>query len=58
MVVGQKWLMLLGTYAKAGVYDPATLLGFGLGKLFGFGATKTSAQAANKLMKQAYLKQQ
>ena len=43
-------------YAKAGVYDPATLLGFGLGKLFGFGATKTSAVAAKTLMKQAYLK--
>ena len=41
-------------YAKAGVYDPATLLGFGLGKLLGFGATKTSAQAAKQLMKKAY----
>ena len=41
-------------YAKAGVYDPATLLGFGLGKLMGFGATKTSAQAAKSLMKSAY----
>ncbi len=43
-------------YAKAGVYDPATLLGFGIGKLFGFGATKTSALAAKTLMKEAYLK--
>ncbi len=43
-------------YAKAGVYDPATLLGFGLGKLFGFGATKTSAVAAKTLMKEAYKK--
>jgi hypothetical protein len=41
-------------YAKAGVYDPSTLLGFGLGKLLGFGATKTSAQAAKQLMKKAY----
>ncbi len=41
-------------YAKAGVYDPATLLGFGLGKLMGFGATRTSAQAAKSLMKSAY----
>ena len=41
-------------YAKAGVYDPATLLGFGLGKLMGFGATRTSAQAAKSLMKSTY----
>ena len=41
-------------YTKAGVYDPSTLLGFGLGKLLGFGATKTSAQAAKQLMKTAY----
>ena len=41
-------------YAKAGVYDPATILGFGLGKLLGFGATKTSAAAAKQLMKKAY----
>jgi len=43
-------------YAKAGVYDPATILGFGIGKLFGLGATKTSAVAAKTLMKEAYKK--
>ena len=43
-------------YAKAGVYDPSTILGFGLGKLLGFGATKSSAVAAKTLMKEAYTK--
>ena len=43
-------------YAKAGAYDPATILGLGFGKLLGFGATKTSAKAAKVLMKSAYTK--
>jgi len=41
-------------YGKAAVWDPTTVLSFGLGKLLGFGATKTSAQVAKKAMITAY----
>ena len=47
-------------YGKAAIYDPTTLLSFGLGKIFTFGATKASAVAARSLLIkgfQQYVKQ-
>jgi len=44
-------------YSKSAVYDPSTILSLGLGKLFGFGATKASSAAARKLMTKAYQEQ-
>ena len=44
----------LWDYTKAAVYDPSTLLSFGLGKVFGFGATKASGLAARTLMIKSY----
>ena len=41
-------------YTKAAVYDPSTVLSFGLGKLLGFGATKASGLALRTLMSKAY----
>jgi len=41
-------------YTKAAVYDPSTILGFGIGKALSFGATKTSAIAARALMIKSY----
>ena len=57
-IVGDGTLSEMGDaiwdYTKAAVYDPSTLLGLGLGKLITFGATKTTAQTARKLMLAAY----
>lgn len=47
-------------YGKAAIYDPTTLLSFGLGKIFTFGATKASSVAARSLLIkgfQQYVKQ-
>ena len=47
-------------YGKAAIYDPTTLLSFGLGKIFTFGATKASSLAARSLLIkgfQEYVKQ-
>ena len=47
-------------YGKAAIYDPTTLLSFGLGKIFTFGATKASSVAARSLLIkgfQEYVKQ-
>ena len=47
-------------YGKAAIYDPTTLLSFGLGKIFTFGATKASSIAARSLLIkgfQQYVKQ-
>ena len=41
-------------YTKAGLHDPATVLTFGLGKIFGFAATKTAGAAARTLMIKGY----
>ena len=46
-------------YAKAAIYDPTTLLSFGLGKVLTFGATKASTAAVRLTMIkgfQAYVK--
>ena len=57
-IVGDGTLSEMGDaifdYTKAAVYDPTTLLGLGFGKLLTFGATKTTAQTARKLMLSAY----
>tara|TARA_R110001606_G_scaffold122561_1_gene255600 strand:+ start:1433 stop:5233 length:3801 start_codon:yes stop_codon:yes gene_type:complete len=50
----------IGDYTRAGLYDPATFLSFGLGKIVTFGATKASSVAARSLLikgYQTYLKQ-
>jgi len=50
----------IGDYTRAGLYDPATFLSFGLGKALSFGATKASGVAARSLLikgYQTYLKQ-
>jgi len=50
----------VGDYTRAGLYDPATFLSFGLGKAVSFGATKASGIAARSLLikgYQTYLKQ-
>ena len=50
----------VGDYTRAGVYDPATFLSFGLGKVISIGATKASSVAARSLLikgYQTYLKQ-
>ena len=50
----------IGDYTRAGLYDPATFLSFGLGKVVTFGATKASSVAARSLLikgYQTYLKQ-
>ena len=44
-------------YSKSAVYDPSTILSLGLGKLFGFGATKASGAVARNLMVKAYQEQ-
>ena len=47
-------------YGKAAIYDPTTILSFGLGKVFTFGATKTASVAARSLLIkgfQQYVKQ-
>lgn len=44
-------------YGKSAIYDPSTILSLGIGKLIGFGATKTSAAAARVLMVKAYQNQ-
>ena len=47
-------------YGKAAIYDPTTLLSFGLGKVFTIGATKASSLAARSLLIkgfQEYVKQ-
>lgn len=41
-------------YTKAGLHDPATVLTFGLGKIFGFAATKSAGAAARTLMIKGY----
>ena len=41
-------------YTKAAVYDPSTILSFGLGKILGFGASKASGLAARTLMIKSY----
>tara|TARA_R110002126_G_scaffold195659_1_gene343437 strand:+ start:2374 stop:6270 length:3897 start_codon:yes stop_codon:yes gene_type:complete len=41
-------------YTKAGIYDPATILSFGVGKLLSFGATKASSAAARSLLIKGY----
>ena len=41
-------------YTKAGLHDPATVLTFGLGKIFGFAATKSTGAAARTLMIKGY----
>ena len=50
----------IGDYTRAGLYDPATFLSFGLGKVLSFGATKASSVAARSLLikgYQTYIKQ-
>tara|TARA_B110000858_G_scaffold196998_1_gene257265 strand:+ start:2513 stop:6259 length:3747 start_codon:yes stop_codon:yes gene_type:complete len=37
-------------YGKAAIYDPTTILSFGLGKIFTFGATKAASTAARLAM--------
>ena len=44
----------IGDYTKAGLYDPATFLSFGLGKALSFGATKASSVAARSLLIKGY----
>ena len=44
-------------YTKSAVYDPSTILSFGLGKVFGFAGTKASSAVARKMMTKAYLDQ-
>mgnify|MGYP003647212615 FL=1 len=44
-------------YSKSAVYDPSTILSLGLGKLFGFTATKASGAVARNLMTKAYQQQ-
>ena len=44
-------------YTKSAVYDPSTILSFGLGKAFGFAGTKASSAVARKMMTKAYLDQ-
>ena len=44
-------------YGKSAIFDPSTILSLGLGKLIGFGATKTSSAAARALMIKAYQNQ-
>ena len=47
-------------YSKAAIYDPTTILSFGLGKIFSFGATKASSITARSLLIkgfQEYVKQ-
>lgn len=47
-------------YGRAAIYDPTTLLSFGLGKVFTFGATKAASVAARSLLIkgfQQYVKQ-
>tara|TARA_R110000796_G_C14566250_1_gene435352 strand:- start:55 stop:3861 length:3807 start_codon:yes stop_codon:yes gene_type:complete len=41
-------------YTKAGVYDPATILSFGIGKFLSFGATKASSAAARSVLIKGY----
>jgi len=41
-------------YGKAGIFDPATILSFGIGKIFTFGATKASSAAARSLLIKGY----
>jgi len=50
----------IGDYTRAGLYDPATFLSFGLGKVVTAGATKASSIATRSLLikgYQTYLKQ-
>ena len=44
-------------YTKSAVYDPSTILSFGLGKVFGFAGTKASSAVARNMMSKAYLDQ-
>ena len=44
----------IGDYTRAGIYDPATILSFGLGKVVSFGATKASSVAARSLLIKGY----
>ena len=41
-------------YTKSAVYDPSTILSFGLGKVFGFAGTKASSAVVRKMMTKAY----
>ena len=44
-------------YTKSAVYDPSTILSFGLGKAFGFAGTKASGMIARNMMTKAYQNQ-
>ncbi len=41
-------------YGKSAVYDPSTILGFGLGKALAFGVAKTKSTVARALMIKSY----